>query len=233
MYINGPCANLAMKKGFEGITTYDTSAAEAKRLGDLLANFLIEARKKKVTPLGNPDNCRTARYEIRLPIRDSLPASHADYPEGSREKDEAVAEAAMREAIDSGRPAHEIKSLIDDRYHATYMPLYLNRTCFFDDEVLKTRKATVDFNVLQLGDYLFMGVPGESMVEMTHWMRSTFTGSKTITLDQVNGYYSYMATPTSLTLGGYTYWYSWVGRDAIPTLKEEIVKAMDDFRSRS
>ena len=74
-----------------------------------------------------------------------------------------------------------------------------------------------------------MGIPGESLVEMTHWMRSTFKGSKTVTLDQVNGYYSYMATPTTLTLGGYTYWYSWTNRDSIPTLKEEIVKAMEEF----
>ena len=229
MYINGPCANLAMKKGFEGFTTYETSAAEAKRVGDLLADFLLDARKRKVTPLGNPDNCRTARYEIKLPLRDSLPRSHAEWSDEKKAEGEAAAETAMRNAIDAGCPAHEIKSLIDDRYHATYMPMYLNRTCMFDDEVLASREAPVDFNVLQLGDYLFMGVPGESMVEMSHWMRGTFTGVKTVTLDQVNGYYSYMATPTSLTLGGYTYWYSWVGRDAIPTLKEGIVKAMDDF----
>ncbi len=229
MYINGPCANLAMKKGFEGFTTYEKSAEEAKRVGDLLADFLIEARKKKVTSLGNPDNCRTARYEIELPIRESLPRSHAELTEEKRQQLVDEAEAAMRRAIEEGRPAHEIKTLIDDRYHATYMPLYLHRTCAFDDEVLARRTAPVDFNVLQLGDYLFMGIPGESMVEMTHWMRGTFTGAKTITLDQVNGYYSYMATPTSLTLGGYTYWYSWVGRDAIPTLKEGIVDAMNDF----
>lgn len=229
MYLNGPCANLAMKKGFEGITTYEKSAAEAKRVGDLLADFLIESRKKKVTSFGDPDNCKTARYEIELPINDDLPHTRTEITDEVKDARVAAAEAAMQEAIANDLPAYEVKSRIDDRYRATYMPMYIHRTCRFDAETLARRTAKVDFNVLQLGDYLFMGIPGESMVEMTHWMRSTFTGVKTITLDQVNGYYSYMATPTSLTLGGYTYWYSWVNRDSIPTLKEGIVKAMDEF----
>ncbi|MBR5135253.1 MAG: hypothetical protein IKV35_06615, partial [Clostridia bacterium] len=72
----------------------------------------------------------------------------------------------------------------------------------------------------------------ESLVEMSSFLREAFTGAKTIPLDQVNGYYSYMATPTSMTLGGYTYWYSWVDRTAIPTLKESIVAAMDEFKKR-
>ena len=232
MYINGPCANLAMKKGFEGITTYEASAAEAKRIGDLLADFLLDARKEKITPLGNPDNCRTARYEIRLPINEVLPRSHAEMTEEKKQQLIDEAETALQQALDDRRPAHEIKSLIDKRFRANNIPNFLTRACLFDDEVLSSRTAPVDFNVLQLGDYLFMGIPGESMVEMSHWMRSTFSGVKTVTLDQVNGYYSYMATPTSLTLGGYTYWYSWVGRDAIPTLKEGIVEAMDDFQNR-
>ncbi len=230
MYLNGPCANLAMKKGFEGFTTYEKSAEEAKRVGDLLANFLIDEYKtKKHVPFGNADNCKTARFEIELPIKEDLPRSRDELTEEIKTAMVDKAEAAMQQAIAEGAPAYEVKSRIDDRYRATYMPLFTHRTCRFTDEELKRRTATVDFNVLQLGDYLFMGIPGESMVEMTHWMRSTFTGSKTITLDQVNGYYSYMATPTSMTLGGYTYWYSWVGRDAIPTLKEGIVSAMETF----
>ena len=64
---------------------------------------------------------------------------------------------------------------------------------------------------------------------MTMWLRSTFTGVKTIPVDQVNGYYNYMATPRSLTLGGYTYWSSWVSRRSIPLLKEGIVREMEEW----
>ncbi|MBE6763643.1 MAG: hypothetical protein E7553_04740 [Ruminococcaceae bacterium] len=229
MYINGPCANLAMKKGFEGIVTYDSSAAEAKRIGEEFAAFLLDNYRDHRAPMGDPDNCKTARYEIRLPMRDSLPHSRDEWNDETKRLAEEAAEAAMRDAIEKGMPAYEVKSRIDDRYRATYSPLFVYRTCFFTDEEFAARKGTVDFNILRLGDYQFMGIPGESLVEMTHWMRSTFKGAKTVTLDQVNGYYSYMATPTSLTLGGYTYWYSWTTRDSIPTLKDEIVKAMEDF----
>lgn len=232
MYINGPCANLAMKKGFEGFVTYESSAAEAKRIGDELAAFLLENYKTKRVPMGDPDNCKTARYEIKLPMRDNLPHSRTEWTNEIMQASEAAAEKHLQDGIAQGLPAYEIKSRVDDRYRATYSCMYVYRTCYFTDEEFATRKANVDFNVLQLGDYLFMGIPGESLVEMTHWMRSTFTGSKTITLDQVNGYYSYMATPTTLTLGGYTYWYSWTTRDSIPTLKEEIVKAMEDFNKK-
>ncbi len=232
MYFNGPCANLAMKKGFEGIVTYESSAAEAKRVGTEFAAWLRAEREKKVTPFGDPDNCKAARFPIKLPISDYLPHSRDEWTEEVKTKMVEEAEEAMQKAIADGAPASEVKSRIDDRYRATYSPMFINRTCRFDEETLKTRQYSVDFNVLQLGDYLFMGIPGESMVEMSHWMRSTFTGVKTVTLDQVNGYCSYMATPTSLTLGGYTYWYSWVNRDSIPTLKEGIVKAMDEFRKQ-
>lgn len=232
MYINGPCANLAMKKGFEGFVTYDSSAAEAKRIGDELAAFLIEEyNTKKHIPLGDANNCKVGRYEIKLPMKADLPTTREIDADAYRAACEAQAEAALREAIDNKMPAYEVKSRIDERYRATYGVLFLERTCRFTEEELNEHKANVDLNVLQLGDYVFMGIPGESLVEMTHWMRSTFTGSKTITLDQVNGYYSYMATPTSMTLGGYTYWYSWVDRTAIPTLKEGIVKAMEEFNA--
>ena len=82
---------------------------------------------------------------------------------------------------------------------------------------------------LRLGDYLFIGVPGESLSEMSLWLRSALTGVKTIPIDQVNGYFGYMATPASLHLGGYTYWCSWTSRESIPLLKEKILECMEDF----
>ena len=82
---------------------------------------------------------------------------------------------------------------------------------------------------MKLGRYQFIGVPGESLSEMGVWLRSTFTGVKTVAVDQVNGYYDYMVNPTWLTLGGYTYWASWISREATPILKDAIVEKLADF----
>lgn len=82
---------------------------------------------------------------------------------------------------------------------------------------------------MKFAGYLFVGVPGESLVDMTLWLRSEFTGVKTIPVDQVGGYFNYMATPHSLTLGGYTYWSSWVNRETIPTLKRKIYPLISEF----
>ncbi len=228
VYFNGPCANLAVKKGFEGITDYKSSAAEAKRIGELIAEFLVDARKKKTVSLGNGDNCKAARFEIELPIREDLETSVEKLLERVPQ-DEEKAEKEFRNAIETNALPSEVKTLVDNRYRATYNRFFPKHSCAFDDENLSKKTAVVDVTALKLGDYLFIGVPGESMVEMTFWLRSTFTGVKTITLDQVNGYYSYMATPTSLTLGGYTCWYSWVNRNSIPLLKEKIMENMENF----
>ena len=89
--------------------------------------------------------------------------------------------------------------------------------------------VTIDIPCVRLGEYLFVGVPGESLTELATWLRSTFTGSKTIPLDQCNGYYSYMATPRSLTQGGYTYWCSWTTRDTIPEMQKQLVPKIRRF----
>lgn len=64
---------------------------------------------------------------------------------------------------------------------------------------------------------------------MTLWLRSRFSGAKTVSVDQIGGYYNYMATPRSMTLGGYTYWSSWVRRDAIPIFKAALAPKLDAF----
>ncbi|MBQ3094147.1 MAG: hypothetical protein IJC52_03150 [Clostridia bacterium] len=227
MYINGPCANLATKKGFVGYDTYEASTAESKRIGLEFAAMLIERYDEKHVPLKNPDNLKAARFVFELPIKEDFPTSVEELRGLYNHRQEAL--DALQNAIDEDAPAYQVKQLIDDCYRRIYMHEYADHTCAFSDEELQSRKNKVDVTALQLGDYLFIGVPGESLVEMTSFLRETFTGAKTIPVDQVNGYYSYMATPTSMTLGGYTYWYSWVRRDGIPQLKNNIIEAMEGF----
>ena len=123
-----------------------------------------------------------------------------------------------------------MKKIIDDRWRMGHLPyLYRDNKYGFTDKDYADHKVKVTVPVVRFGGYLFVGVPGESLVDMTVWLRSRFTGTKTIPVDQVNGYYNYMATPRSLTLGGYTYWASWVSRESIPMLKEKLSPAIDEF----
>lgn len=227
MYINGPCADLATKKVWDDVVNYETAAAECKRIGEELADVLLSRYQQKRVPLGNPDHLRATMFTFDLPVRDDFPKSHAELEERLTHVSEL--DAAIEQAIKDNFPAYQIKTLIDDRWRCTQEKVTIDDCVLFDDQKLAAGKLKVTVSVMQLGDYLFIGVPGESLVDMTTWLRSTFTGVKTITLDQVNGYYNYMATPRSLTLGGYTYWSSWVSRRSIPLLKDGIVREMEQW----
>jgi len=166
-------------------------------------------------------------FTFELPVRDNFPKSLAALQKQLAQLPEL--DAGIQEAIEKQAPAYQIKSMIDDRWRCMQDKITIHDCVLFDDEKLAKGTLPVTVSVMQLGDYLFVGVPGESLVDMTMWLRSTFTGVKTIPVDQVNGYYNYMATPRSLTLGGYTYWSSWVSRRSIPLLKEGIVREMEEW----
>ncbi len=227
LYINGPCANLSTHKHYEGRNTYEKSKAECIRIANDFADLLLTRYKTKTVPFGNENNCKSAHFEFYLPMREDFPHSAAEAKDFEAVID--AAEEALQKAIRENAPAYVVKQLIDDRWRVHMTHRYIDEVGGFTDEDLQRRSIKVEVKVLQLGDYLFIGVPGESLVELTEFLRSNFTGIKTVTVDQCGGYLGYMATPTSLTLGGYTYWHSWVSRDAIPLLKDKIVEAMEDF----
>lgn len=227
LYLNGPCADLAMKKGYGAMDSYEASAKECRRLGNELADALIKGYAQKHTPLGNPDNLKALQFRVELPMQDCIPRSLSELNNWEEKKEQA--EAAFQSAIRENAPAYRVKQLGDDKWRTDGMPYLVKNICGFTEEELQNRRAAVTVSALKLGDYLFVGMPGESLSEMGVWLRSAFTGIKTIPVDQVNGYYDYMVTPTWLTLGGYTYWASWISREAIPLLKDAIVKKLDDF----
>ncbi len=227
MYMNGPCADIATKKVWDDIDGYEMSVAECRRIGEGIADALLARYAQKRVPLGDAENLRGTTFTFELPVRDGFPTSMQEMNERITHVPEL--DAAIQQAIADGKPAYEIKSMVDDRWRVTQDKVTIADCLIFTDEQLAKGMRKVTVPVMQLGDYLFIGVPGESLVDMTYWLRSTFTGVKTVTVDQVNGYYNYMATPRSLTLGGYTYWSSWVSRRAIPLLREGIVKEMDEW----
>jgi len=228
MYLNGPCADLTTKKGFGGdMGTYEGSARECRRLGNELAEVLIKGFQKKHVPLGDPDNLEAIQFTVQLPLQDLYPTSHAEFENWDEKVQQA--EAELQKAIAEKAPAYRVKQLVDDRWRISQIRYITEELMAFTDEELSRRTAPVTVSAMKLGKYLFVGVPGESLSEMGVWLRSTFTGVKTVAVDQVNGYYDYMVNPTWLTLGGYTYWASWISREATPILKDAIVEKLADF----
>ncbi len=254
MYVNGPCANLATKKRTDDQDNYEKSALECKRIGEEFADMLLAGFYKKTVPLGDADNLKLLRFEVKLPLQEDFPASKEAYDSiedptleeaGSRHASEAdaaekqqivhpqtkeeAAEEVFQAAIAEHAPAYRVKQLADERWKATMRRHHVYALDKIEPEAFETRRFTVEISAMQLGDYLFVGVPGESLTEMSDFLRSNFSGVKTVPLDQVGGYFDYFASPTTLTLGGYTYWQSWLSREAIPLLKDKIMEHMADF----
>jgi len=227
MYINGPCADLSTKKGWEGMDTYEASNTECKRIGEEIALRLASGYQRKHISAGDADNLNATTFSFDLPVRSDFPKSREEL--NAQLQKLPVLDEEIQKAIDQGRPPYEIKTMIDNRWRCMQDSVTIDSCLIFTDDTLGCETLEVTVPVVQLGDYLFIGVPGESLVDMSIWLRSTFTGVKTIPVDQVNGYYNYMATPASLTHGGYTYWSSWVNRESIPVLKEGIVREMEKW----
>lgn len=228
MYINGPCADLAAKKDCSDADTYEKSARECKRLAKIMGERLRTCFENKNKKLDTALPLKTELFSIPLPLKEDIPHSYEEINALA-----PVIESKQKEldtAILEGAEPWRIKKLIDDRWRIGYIPHnFRGEEYSFSSKELSEHILSVDVSVMTFGGYLFVGVPGESMVDITLWLRSRFTGTKTIPVDQVGGYYNYMATPRSMTLGGYTYWSSWVRRDGIPILKKELAPLIDEF----
>lgn len=229
MYLNGPCADLAVKKVWDHVNDYASAAAECKRIGEALAKELITRFYQKSVSIGNPNQLRATTFAFDLPVREDFPKSYAELDDQLSKLPALKKEVEI--AIAQNAPPYQIKSMIDNWWRCTQDKVTIKDYLLFDDQKMGARYLKVFVTAMQFGDYLFIGVPGECLVDMTVWLRSSFTGVKTITVDQVNGYYNYMATPRSLTLGGYTYWSSWVSRRSIPLLKDGIINEMEKWQS--
>lgn len=229
VYINGPCGDLTTKKGYDGIDDFVSSDAECKRLGTWFADKLEKAFSENRRVLKHTDLLKTETFTVTVPMRDDMPHSQAEAWEQHDALCKLSEEQYQAVRNDPTKTPAEVKRAIDDWYKLRYNCSMATSITGFDDETLASRKVTIDIPCVRFADYLFVGVPGESLSEFSTWLRSTFTGAKTIPIDQCNGYYSYMATPRSLTLGGYTYWCSWTTRETIPEMQKQLVPLINHF----
>ena len=227
IYLNGPCADLTSKKGYDGIDDFYDSDNECRRLGELFASKLIDAYNKGARQI-DCGTLKTDTFKVTVPMRSDMPSSvKAAYDE--RDALMAKAKAEYELSKSDGSTPSEVKKKIDDYWRSMYNGPMVYDICGFNDETLEKREVGIDIPVVKLGEYLFVGVPGESLVETSLVLRSSLTGSKTVTLDQCDGYYGYMATPRSLRLGGYTYWCSWTTSETFPCMIEQIIEKINKF----
>lgn len=227
VYLNGPCADLCVKKDCSDKGTYASSAAECRRVASLIGERILRGYGESARRVDTGDVFATVVFEIKLPVKDDFPRSRAEARDDAGRVQKAQAE--LDKAISENRPDSEIKRLIDERWRASQIRSMVFYSGGYTEEELKKREVPVQVCAMRFGGYLFVGVPGESLVDISLWLRSSFTGEKTVPVDQVNGYYDYLATPRSLTLGGYTYWSSFIARGAIPKLKRELYPLLKDF----
>ena len=228
MYLNGPCGDLSSKKGYDGIDDFEASDRECQRLGNWFAEKMEKAfeQGKKVMP--NSDFLRTDTFTVTVPMRDDMPTSIENANNGQQPLIDA-AKKKFEDAMAQNQPAYLVKKAVDNYWKAMYNRMMATSICGFTDEELQKREVVIEIPIVRFGPYLFVGVPGESLTEMATWLRSTFTGVKTIPLDQCDGYYSYMATPRSLKMGGYTYWCSWTTPETIPSMKAQMIPKINAF----
>lgn len=85
----------------------------------------------------------------------------------------------MTKPIARGDAPAQVKRLIDDRWRVGHIPQLIRGEEYgFTEQQLAAHEVTVCVTALRFGGYLFVGVPGESLVDMTLWLRSRFSGAK-------------------------------------------------------
>ncbi len=218
LYINGPCANLSVKKGYDGMDTYIKCEEEARRIGEEIALEFLRQWSSCRHTWQDISLKGGSHKNIKLPIRNSI-ALCLNNPLCHEEK---IKEAGSRLAlaIASGQPPAAIKRLIDEKKHLSAAETIIKEWAGLERDELENGLAEIELEAVAINDLVLAGLPGECLTETCTWLRSQSLGNKLIVLDQVNGYMGYMTTPESYDQGGYTYWGGWVARNAEPAMRK-------------
>ncbi len=220
VYINGPCANLSVKKGFQGMETYEACDREARRIGREIGERLVGEWLKWAPPWSKVCLKGILSETAALAIRSSIPKSRADTADSTGL---SRAAQALKEAIESNASPARIKNLIDEKYHQSILPTLVKEWAGFTDEELKNRRAPAEIVAAALNGLLFVGLPGECLTETGAWIKAQTAGNQVLVMDQVNGYMGYMATPEAMDEGGYTFWGSWMERTEERVLRKTAI----------
>ncbi len=222
LYVNGPCGNLSVRKGYEGMTTYAACDREAFRIGNEIARAFLEVWNSMPGVWEDIKLTVTRAGKAELPMRDSMPHSL----EASRNREEQIKASAenLDKALENAVPPALIKRLIDEKMHQSCISTIINSWVGITDSELKSRTVIAEIEAVSLNGLVFAGLPGECLTETCQWLKAQSMGNKLIVLDQVNGYMGYMTTAEAYDQGGYSYWGSWLRRDAEKILRKKMLE---------
>ena len=222
LYVNGPCGNLSVRKGFEGMSTYEACDREALRIGTEIAEAFLAVWDS--TPKAWEDIKLTGikAGKADLPMRDSMPYSIED----SKCRDLQIKKSRddLETAQKNAAPPALIKRLIDEKMHQNCIGTIINSWVGITDSELKSRSVAVEVEAVSLNGLVFAGLPGECLTETCQRLKAQSIGNRLIVLDQVNGYMGYMVTAEAYDQGGYSYWGSWLRRDAEKILRKKMLE---------
>jgi hypothetical protein len=227
VYINGPCGNLSVKKGYDGMDTYEACAEEAERIGREIAGAFLTEWEEQNHTWEDVKIQGVVSSGVDLPMRETMSLGLDD----PADRDRAIKEAeeVLKKAISDGEPPARIKRLIDRKFHLRSISTIINEWVGLSDQELRNRLVRVEIEAVSLNGLVISGVPGECLTETCMWLRAQSLGNKLIMADQVNGYMGYMVTPETYDHGGYAFWGSWLRRDAEPIMKRKalsIIKSL-------
>ncbi|MDF2986423.1 MAG: hypothetical protein K0R50_1933 [Eubacterium sp.] len=222
LYVNGPCGNLSVRKGYEGMTTYAACDREALRIGNEIARAFLEVWNSTPGVWEDIELTGIKAGKADLPMRDSMPHSL----EASKYRDEQIEASTenLDTALKNAAPPALIKKLIDEKMHQSSISTIINSWVGITDSELKSRSVGVNIEAVSLNGLIFAGLPGECLTETCQWLKAQSIGNKLIVLDQVNGYIGYMTTAEAYDQGGYSYWGSWLRRDAEKILRKKMLE---------
>ena len=225
LYLNGPCADLCTKKGFEGMTTFEACDRECRHIGEEIADELLRRWEADDTPWKPVRLGQSAHGSVALPMRASIPHSLEDARIRQPHIDRAA--AALQDALRRGDTPATIKGLIDELRHQQILSMLVYNWLGFSEQELREREAVVEMECVTINDMVFAGLPGEALTETGEWLRARTLGNRLIPIDQVNGYVSYLTTARAYDEGGYSYWGGWVRRDAEETLRRRTLEVIE------
>mgnify|MGYP003276800418 CR=1 FL=1 len=223
MYINGPCADLSVKKNLKGMDTFEKADKECRRIAGEISSKLLKELDSVSLDWEDIRAFSNKFASFTLPVREAFIRLYEE-PEDERIM---AAEKAFHEAVENNEPAYIIKKLADECYYARQVDCIVHTWCGFTEEEIQSGEIRVNAHALKLNGYIFLSLPGECLCATTNLLRSETIGNQLITVDQVDGYYGYIATSRSLRKGGYTYWGSWIDTSGEKILRDQVKKLID------
>lgn len=94
IYLNGPCADLTVKKGFDGMDTYEVCAAEARRIGEDCRTAGSAAALPGRCRSEIPPGFKADTFHLEMPMREKFSSPVTIFPTGSRSGGSGAAAAA-------------------------------------------------------------------------------------------------------------------------------------------